>query len=291
MADEQADVFAAQRDVLHGVAYRILGRRQDSEDVVQEAWLRWSGVDSATIGDPRAFLVRVTTRLAIDRLRRIKARREEYVGPWLPEPLLTAPDIAQDVETAESVSIALLIVLETLSPLERAVFILRQVFGYSFAEVGAAVGRGEVAARQVATRARNHVRARRPRFPSDLATRRSVTDSFVNALRTGDIGTLMDVLAPDVTLVADGGGKVHAPRLPVRGASAVARFLVAIAREPLPDLRVDVVELNGAPGLLVGAQGQVVTVIDLDVLDTRIQAIHLIANPDKLRVMSTPVSS
>ena len=228
-------VFAEHRDFLVGVAYRILGRMADAEDVVQEAWLRWQRANSAEVQDPRAFLVRVTTRLAIDRLRRIKARREEYVGPWLPEPVLSSQllpsgDPSEEVELAESVSLALLVVLETLSPLERAVFVLHEVFGLSHPEVAEAVGRSEAAVRQVASRARAHVQARRPRYQSDPSTRREVTERFLAACATGNVDTLMAVLAPDVTLVADSGGRARAPRVPLHGATAVARFLAAIGR-------------------------------------------------------------
>src|SRR5215216_6013675 len=210
------------------VAYRILGRVTDAEDAVQDAWLRWVNTRPSEVLDPKAFLVRVTTRLAIDRLRRVKARRESYVGPWLPEPVVTAPDVAEDVALAESVSMAMLIVLETLSPLERAVFVLREAFGMPYAEIAKILGRKEEAVRQLARRARDHVQERRPRFEADKTAQRRVTERFLEATSTGNLEALMVVLAPGVTLVADGGGRALAPRRPVRGAEKVARFLLAV---------------------------------------------------------------
>src|SRR5215213_7768418 len=179
--------FDEHRDFLVSVAYRILGSVTDAEDIVQEAWLRWSGVDHSQVKDPRAFLIRVTTRLAIDRLRRVKARRESYVGPWLPEPVLTGNDVAEDVALSESVSMAMLIVLETLSPLERAVFVLREAFGMPYAEIAEILGRKEEAVRQLARRAREHVRARSPRFKTDHDTRQQVTERFLEATTGRDL--------------------------------------------------------------------------------------------------------
>jgi RNA polymerase sigma factor (sigma-70 family) len=223
-------VFDEHRELLMGVAYRVLGRVSDAEDVVQEAWLRWAKVDPAEVADPRSFLVRVTTRLAIDRLRRVKARRESYVGPWLPEPLITDRDVAEDVALAESVSMAMLVVLETLSPLERAVFVLREAFGMPYAEIAEILGRSDVAVRQLARRARDHVRERAHRFETDQATRQRVTERFLTASTSGDLNALMEVLAPGVALVGDGGGRALAPPRPIRGAERVARFLVAIQK-------------------------------------------------------------
>src|SRR5215218_7624451 len=200
-----ARVFGEHRNLLIAVAYRILGRVTDAEDVVQDAWLRWVNARPSEVANPSAFLVRVTTRLAIDRLRRAKARRESYVGPWLPEPLITDRDLAEDVELAESISMAMLIVLETLSPLERAVFVLREAFGMPYSEISEILGRSEPAVRQLARRARDHVRERSPRFDADQATRRQVTERFLEAAVGGDLDALMEILAPGVTLVGDGG--------------------------------------------------------------------------------------
>src|SRR5918911_5051100 len=224
-------VFDEHRDLLFAVAYRVLGSVTDADDVVQEAWLRWVNARPSEVADPRAFLGRVTPGLAVDRLGRIKARRESYVGPWLPEPVLTGHDVAEDVALAESVSMAMLIVLETLTPLERAVFVLREAFGMPHAEIAEILGRKEEAVRQLARRARGHVRERSTRFETDQATHQQVTERFLEATTGRNLDALMAVLAPGVTLVADGGGRARAPRRPIRGADKVARFLVAISAE------------------------------------------------------------
>jgi RNA polymerase sigma-70 factor, ECF subfamily len=289
-------VFDEHRALLISVAYRILGSVTDAEDTVQEAWLRWSGVNSSDVRDPRAFLVRVTTRLAIDRLRRAKTRRESYVGPWLPEPILTGRDVAEDVALAESVSMAMLVVLETLSPLERAVFVLREAFGMSYAEIANVLGRKVEAVRQLGHRARNHVQERRARFDADQSEQRRVTERFLEATSTGDLEGLMAVLAPEVTLVADGGGRALAPRRPVRGAEKVARFLLAVATEErmarflrsvgsepvAANLRVHVSQVNGGPGILVVSGAKPISTLVLDVSDGVVRTIHLVANPEKL---------
>jgi RNA polymerase sigma-70 factor (TIGR02957 family) len=288
-------IFDEHRDLLISIAYRVLGSVTDAEDTVQEAWLRWSKVDPAEISNPRAFLVRVTTRLAIDRLRRAKARRESYVGPWLPEPILTGRDVAEDVALAESVSMAMLVVLETLSPLERAVFVLREAFGMPYAEIGEIIGRKEEAVRQLARRARDHVQERRTRFEADQTEQHQVTEHFLEAASSGDLEALMVVLAPGVTLVADGGGRALAPRRPVRGAEKVARFLLAVATEeksarflesigaePVADLRVYPAPVNGGPGVVITSQGRPISALLLDVADGAVQTIHLVANPEKL---------
>src|SRR5215216_5813519 len=284
-------VFGEHRDLLMAVAYQILGSVTDAEDVVQEAWLRWSNARSSEVADPRAFLVRVSARLAIDRLRRVKARRESYVGPWLPEPLLTGRDVAEDAEMAESVSMAMLIVLETLSPLERAVFVLREAFAMPYAEIAEILGRSEPAVRQLARRARDHVRERRPRFDTDQAARQRVTERFLEATTNGDLDALMEVLAPGVTLVGDGGGRARAPLRPIYGADRVAWFLVAISSEPLPEGHLRVAQVNGGPGIVATLEGRPVATIVLDVADGVIQSVHLVANPDKLvgvRAIETP---
>lgn len=280
--DVAATVFAAQRTLLVGVAYRVLGSMSDAEDAVQDAWLRWSKVRHDEIVDPRAYLVRVTTRLAIDRLRRRQARRETYVGEWLPEPILTGRGPADDAELAESVSMGLLLVLETLSPLERAVFVLREAFGFTYAEIADIIGRNEAAVRQLARRAREHVAERRPRFDADAAIQRAVSERFLAASVNGDMDGLLQVLAPGVTLVADSGGKTRAPLLPVSGADKVARFLVAVAARPLPDLRTWLVEINGSPGAVATSGGAPMAAVVLEISGGLVHAIRLVANPDKL---------
>jgi RNA polymerase sigma factor (sigma-70 family) len=238
---DSARVFDEHRALLISVAYRILGSVTDAEDTVQEAWLRWSGVNPSDVRDPRAFLVRVTTRLAIDRLRRAKTRRESYVGPWLPEPILTGRDVAEDVALAESVSMAMLVVLETLSPLERAVFVLREAFGMPYAEIADILGRKEEAVRQLGRRARDHVQERRSRFDTDESEQHRVTERFLEATSTGNLEALMAVLSPGVTLVADGGGRALAPRRPIRGGREggplPARHRDRGADGPIPEVR------------------------------------------------------
>ncbi len=289
MSEQERDaaIFAEHRRVLQGVAYRVLGSFTEAEDVVQDCWLRWSGRPPGEIRDPRAYLVRTTTRLAIDRLRREQARRESYIGPWLPEPVVTDRDTA---ELAESVSLALLVVLETLSPLERAVFVLREAFDFSYAEVAEATGRSEAAVRQLAHRAKEHVAARQPRFDIDQQARQQATERFLAACQNADVGALMEMLAPDVTLISDGGGKARAPRRPIFGADKVARFLCGIAEYPLPDPGSAVVRIGDGPGILITSAGTPVTTLTLNLRDGHVQEIALIANPDKLHGMRVPAA-
>lgn len=297
---DPARVFDEHRGLLVSVAYRVLGSITDAEDAVQEAWLRWSNVDHSRVADPRAFLVRVTTRLAVDRLRRVKARRESYVGPWLPEPVLTGrgrlgQDPPEDAAMAESVSMAMLVVLETLSPLERAVFVLREAFGMPHAEIANVLGRKEEAVRQLARRAREHVRERRTRFDADRGEQRRVTERFLEAATGGDLEGLMAVLSPGVELVADGGGKALAPRRPVHGAEKVARFLVAIVGEEPTDrflesvglgssgeVRVRMAPVNGETGVVITVGDEPISALVLDVYDGMVRTIRLVANPEKL---------
>ncbi|MFC0003474.1 RNA polymerase sigma-70 factor [Micromonospora siamensis] len=280
--------FATHRNLLFGVAYRILGSAADAEDAVQDAWVRWSAADRSAVADPRAYLVRIVSNLALDRLRSAQARREVYVGPWLPEPILTSGDTADEVGAAESVSMAMLVVLETLSPLERAVFVLREVFDFGHAEIAEAVGRSEESVRQAAHRARNHVRARRPRFPADRQRQRRVTERFLAAAAGGDLNTLLELLAPDVTVWTDGGGKVHQAMRPVTGVRKVATWFATLGDRPyqgvaLADMTIEIVEVNGGPGILFSGSGRVIATLTLDVADDgRIVGIHNVANPDKL---------
>jgi RNA polymerase sigma-70 factor (TIGR02957 family) len=274
------DPFVTHRSLLFTVAYEMLGSAADAEDVVQEAWLRWADADRAAVRDPRAYLVRIVTRKALDRLRALARQREEYVGEWLPEPLLTSPDVAEDVELAESVSIAMLTVLETLGPTERAVFVLRVVFDVPYDEIAEAVGKKPAAVRQVARRAREHVAARRPRMQVSKAEHEAVVERFLAALQGGELQDLLDVLAPDVVAVADGGGVVPAARKPVEGREKVARLLSAFAAIA-PGAQITTVGLNGAQAARIDLNGQVAAV-SLTVEDGRITRIYVIANPDKL---------
>ena len=281
--------FAAHRGLLFTVAYEMLGSAADAEDVVQETWLRWAGVDHAEVLDPRAYLVRIATRLALNRLRTLARRREAYVGPWLPEPLLTVPDVADDVALADSVSTAMLLVLETLAPVERAVFVLREVFDLPYDEIATALDKTPDAVRQTALRARRHVAARRPRQAVERSESLRAIESFLAAASTGELQPLMDVLAPDVVLLSDGGGVVSAARRPVVGRDNVARFLDGIARKGAAGAAVDVAWVNGLPAIRASRHGQVVTVITLAVEDGLVAGVYVVVNPDKLARLTEPV--
>lgn len=285
--DTATEVFEEHRPVLMGVAYRMLGRVADAEDVVQEAWLRWFGADRTEVREPRAYLVRVTTRLAIDRLRQVQSRNEAYVGPWLPEPYVTdfgdtVPDGAERAVLADSVSFAVLVVLESLSPLERAVFVLREAFGYPYADIAAVLDRGEPAVRQLAGRARKHVEERRPRYEVDPAERRDLTERFLAAAAEGDLEGLVAMLAPDVRLVGDSGGLAKAPLRVIQSADKVGRFLYGVAQKGVSDLSFRLLEVNGGAALLALSEGKPDSVFQLDAVDGRIQCIYIVRNPEKL---------
>ncbi|WP_055566904.1 RNA polymerase sigma factor SigJ [Streptomyces atriruber] len=275
------DPYVIHRSLLFTVAYEMLGSAADAEDVLQESWLRWADVDRAQVRDPRAYLVRIVTRQALNRLRTVARSRVDYVGEWLPEPLLTSPDVAEDVELAESVSIALLTVLETLGPTERAVFVLREVFEMPYGEIAGAVGKSAAAVRQIASRAREHVAARRPRTKVSRSEQQLVVERFLAALRTGQVQDLMEVMAPDVVLIADGGGVAAAAPAPVHGAQLVAALLAR------PDRTVSTVWLNGAPAGRVEVDGQLAAV-SLVVEDGQVTRIHAVVNPRKLTRLDEP---
>ncbi|MBI3970186.1 MAG: RNA polymerase sigma-70 factor [Chloroflexi bacterium] len=275
------DPFVTHRSLLFTVAYEMLGSAADAEDVVQEAWLRWADVDQREVRDPRAYLVRIVTRRALDRLRTLSRRREEYVGEWLPEPLLTSPDVAEDVELAESVSIAMLTVLETLGPTERAVFVLREVFEAPYDEIAEAIGKTSAAVRKIAHRAREHVAARRPRMQVSRTQQEQVVERFLAAIRGGDLQDLLDVLAPDVVAVADGGGLAPAARKPLVGHDRVGRAFAALATAA-PGAEFSTVWLNGAPGVRMDIVGEVHAAVSLTVENGRISRIYAISNPHKL---------
>jgi RNA polymerase sigma-70 factor (TIGR02957 family) len=274
------EAFASHRSLLFTVAYEMLGSAADAEDVVQETWLRWADVDHAVVRDPRAYLVRIVTRQALNRLRTVSRRREEYVGEWLPEPLLTAPDVAADIELADSVSMAMLTVLETLGPTERAVFVLREAFDTPYDEIAEAVGKSAAAVRQIAHRAREHVAARRPRVPVTTSEQQQVVDRFLAAVRDGDLQRLLDVLAPDVVLVADGGGVVGAARRPIEGAERVAGLLANGLRTL--EVEAGAVWINGSPAIRLDIGGQLDTAVSLAVEEGRITRIYAVRNPQKL---------
>ncbi|MFG2132295.1 RNA polymerase sigma-70 factor [Streptomyces sp. NPDC048751] len=278
------DPFVTHRSLLFTVAYEMLGSAADAEDVLQESWLRWADVDRAQVGDPRSYLVRTVTRQALNRLRTLSRSREDYVGEWLPEPLLTSPDVAEDVELAESVSIAVLTVLETLAPTERAVFVLREVFEMPYGEIAEAVGKSAVTVRQIARRAREHVAARRPRMEVSRSEQQAVVERFLAALRTGQLQELLDVMAPDVILIADGGGFAAAAPTPVHGADLVAKLLTRAGRAAF---RTTTVWLNGAPAGRIESDGRHAAV-SLVVDDGRVTRIYATANPQKLTRLEEP---
>jgi RNA polymerase sigma-70 factor (ECF subfamily) len=279
--DPGEDPFTEHRGLLFTVAYELLGATADAEDVLQESWLRWSQVDRAEVRDPRAYLVRIVTRQALNRLRTLQRQRETYVGTWLPEPLLTAPDVLDDVELADSVSFAMLVVLETLTPLERAVFVLREVFGFGYDDIAAATDRTPEAVRQLASRARNHVRARRPRVgPPQQA--KELMSRFFEAAAGGELQPLLDLLAPDVVLLADGGGVKRAALRPISGADKVARFLWAVTPRDA-EVGVEWGVVNGAPAMLLSLDGELDSVVTVVVADDRISEIYYVRNPEKLR--------
>lgn len=286
MSDDAA-VFDRHRSLLFTIGYELLGSVADAEDMVQETYLRWSQRPPEPVANPRAYLARVVTRLSLNRLRTLARRREDYVGPWLPEPLLTAPDVADDVVLAESVSLALLVVLESLTPRERAVFVLREVFGYTHDEIADALGSTTVAVRQLAHRARRQVEARRPRFTTDAATARRVRAEFERSVLTGDLQSLMDVLAPDVVLLSDGGGVVSAARRPILGSDPVARVLLGLVAKWVSAgdevySRLEHAVVNGAQGWLTRLDERVTSAIQVVVADGRISQVMIVNNPEKL---------
>ncbi|MGH3336965.1 MAG: RNA polymerase sigma-70 factor [Nocardioides sp.] len=272
--------FVEHRNLLFTVAYEMLGSAADAEDVLQETWLRWSEVDRSEVRDERAYLVRITTRLSLNRMRTMARRRESYVGPWLPEPLLTSPDVAEDVELADSISMAMLVVLESLTPTARAVFVLREVFEVGYDEIAAAVDKSPSAVRQIMHRARERVAERRPRGEVTTSERDLVMARFRDATATGDLQSLLEVISPDVVLLTDGGGFKQAALRPILGRDKVLRFLDAVAGDGFP---VEVIEVNGAPALRVVIDGEVDTIGSVLVEDGMVTGIYIVRNPEKLR--------
>ncbi|WP_327352438.1 RNA polymerase sigma-70 factor [Streptomyces sp. NBC_01304] len=277
------EAFVAHRNLLFTVAYEMLGSAADAEDAVQETWLRWADVDLETVRDHRAYLVRIATRQALNRMRTLSRRKESYVGPWLPEPLLTAPDVAEDVELADSVSTAMLLVLETLPPVERAVFVLREVFDFGYDEIADAVEKKPATVRQIAHRARSHVAARRPRGDTTAAESRAALEAFQRAVTTGDVQGLLDILAPDVVYLADGGGIRRAATRPLVGADKVGRFLaakkVALA---MGKAEMEHAQVNGSPALIIRLDGEIDTVVSLRMDEGAVTGLYLLRNPEKM---------
>ncbi|MCX4098315.1 RNA polymerase sigma-70 factor [Nocardia sp. alder85J] len=281
--DTVADPFLEHRRLLFGTAYRMLGTVTDAEDILQDAWLKWHEVERDSVEHPKSYLVRTVTNLSLNRLTSARATRENYVGPWLPEPLLTAPNAAEESEMADTVSTAMLVVLETLSPIERAVFVLREVFGYSHAEIAGFVDRPEATIRQIAHRARAHVESRRPRFDTDGDRRAEVTRKFLAAAHGGDVNALMELLAPDVTLWNDGGGKVTAARRPLFGPDHVARWLLGVIAKPeVAGARLEPATINGELGLLVVLGEYQLGAITYGIVDDRLHDVWFQVNPGKL---------
>lgn len=287
MSDDE--LFDEHRSLLFTVSYELLGSVADAEDVVQETYLRWSARPAEVdVTNPRGYLAQIATRLSLNRLRTLARRREDYVGPWLPEPLLTVPDVAEDVVLAESVSLALLVVLESLGPKERAVFLLREVFGYEHAEIAAALDMTPAAVRQTAHRAKEHVEARRPRFCVDDGLVGEVQQRFTSALSGGDVQALMDLLAPDVVVLSDGGGVVRSARRPVQGADAAARLLVGVVAKAGPGLRIESAMINGVPGWRAWDGDRLTGCLQLVITGGRIAQVLIMINPEKLGGLAEP---
>ncbi|WP_424887221.1 RNA polymerase sigma-70 factor [Streptomyces sp. XH2] len=283
--DPATETFVAHRNLLFTVAYEMLGSAADAEDVLQETWLRWAGVDLGTVRDRRAYLVRITTRQALGRLRALGRRKESYVGTWLPEPLLTAPDVAEDVELADSVSMAMMLVLETLAPTERAVFVLREVFDFGYDEIAEAVGKSPAAVRQIAHRARAHVAARRPRGIVSPTETRDALDAFQRAIETGDLQSLFGILAPDVVLLGDGGGVKQAVPRPILGADKVGRLLLGGLGKVAAVASLRPTQVNGHPALMLRLDGEIDTVLAVRIDEGLITGLYAVRNPEKLSHM------
>lgn len=277
------DPFVEHRRLLFGTAYNLLGSVADAEDILQDTWLKWHSVDHDSVTHPKAYLVRTVTNLALNRLTSARATRETYIGPWLPEPLITASNAAEETEMADTVSTAMLVVLETLTPTERAVFVLREVFGFSHADIGGFLDRPETTVRQIARRARSHVQARRPRFDTDDAARGEITEKFIAACHGGDLNALMALLAPDVTLWNDGGGIVTAARRPLFGPDHVARWLLGVLAKPTSaDVRLESATVNGEASIVGVVGGYRIGALTYDIHDGRIENIRFQVNPEKL---------
>jgi RNA polymerase sigma-70 factor (ECF subfamily) len=288
--NEHAERFTLLRPLLFTIVYEILGSATESDDVLQDGYLRWAGVDLATVRDTKSYLAQLVTRQALKALRVSARRREEYVGPWLPEPLLLDErDASSDVVLAESVSMAMLVLLETLSPDERAVFVLREVFGFDYDEIAGAVGKSVAAVRQVAHRPREHVHARRKRFePVDPEKSVRITEKFLTAAATGDMEGLLSMLAPDATSIADGGGKVGTARRPVVGTTKVAAAFIWLMRKGLADMRIEIVTANSAPAVMVYSGDQLEGMFTVEINGGKITHLYAIANPDKLAGIAVP---
>lgn len=284
-ADPATRAFVTHRNLLFTVAYEILGSAADAEDVLQETWLRWMDVELGAVRNQRAYLVQITTRQALDRLRTLVRRKESYTGSWLPEPVLTTSDVAEDAELADSVSMAMLLVLETLAPTERAVFVLREVFDLGYDEIAGAVDKRVDAVRQIAHRARAHVAARRPRGSVGPAESRAALDAFQRAVETGDLQGLLDVLAPDVVLLGDGGGLKQTVARPIVGADKVGRLMSAAVDRMFAGASLEPVQVNGSPALVLWVDDEIDTVMAVRIDDGLVTGLYGVRNPEKLTHM------
>jgi RNA polymerase sigma-70 factor (ECF subfamily) len=284
-AEDSVEVFNKHRALLFSIAYRMLGSAADAEDILQEAFLRWQRAGEEDVRSPKSYLSAVVTRLCIDQLRSARARREVYVGPWLPEPIMTQhmPDMTSTQELAESLSIAFLVVLESLSPVERAVFLLREVFGYDYAEIARIVGKSEANCRQITHRAQQRIHERRPRFHATHEQQVRVTQEFMQACANGNLQGLMAMLTNNAVLMSDGGGKAQAARNPIYGPNNIARFILGILAKAPPNISVRLDEVNGQPGIVTFVDGQPNAVLVLDVEGDQIRGVHIVANPEKLQ--------
>lgn len=281
-ADRDVAVFEELRPRMFGLAYRMLGSVADAEDIVQEAFLRWQSADD--VREPAAFLTTVVTRLSIDHLKSARARRERYVGPWLPEPLVAEPmpDASQAAELSDSLSMAFLMVLESLSPAERAAFLLREVFGYEYGEIAGPLRTKEANVRQLVHRARQRIGERRQRFEADKEKHRELLGRFLFAISTGEVDALAELLAEDAVCYTDGGGEVRAARRPIHGPTKIARFLKGVSKGLTPDLESQVVEANGAPAILLRNREGPWGMITADAAEDKVQSIYILLNPTKL---------
>ncbi len=282
------EIFDQHRSLLFGLAYRMLGSVSEAEDILQEAFLRWfkAAPDPAEVQSPKAYLSTIVTRLCLDQLRSAQAQREVYVGPWLPEPLLTtdqADSPGAALELADSLSLAFLVLLESLTPLERAVFVLREVFDYEYAEIAQIVGKTEANCRQLVKRGRQHVQERRPRYAVSAQQQEAVMQKFLTACTGGNLGELMQLLTDDVVVLSDGGGKVLAARNPITGADNVARFLLGLVKKMPADLTLHLSKVNGQPALLAYAHDAINTVLTLDIFEGQVRSVQIVVNPDKLK--------
>ncbi|MGI8855692.1 MAG: RNA polymerase sigma-70 factor [Thermomicrobiales bacterium] len=283
------DTFNAHRALLFAIAYRMTGSVMDAEEIVQEAYLRWQRREEVEVQSAKAYLSTIVTRLSIDHLRAAHSQRETYTGSWLPEPLITetGPDLADVAALHESISMAFLVLLEDLTPLERAVFLLHDVFAYDFRAIAGIVGKGEANCRQIARRARQEIQARRPRFDSSPEHQEELTQQFITACTNGDLSGLLATLAHDATFWGDGGGKVRAPFRPIAGAERIAAFILGIVRNVPGNTEIRRRSVNGQPGFLFLVEGAVYAALTLHIVEGHIQTIHVVANPDKLRALAS----